>query len=217
MARHFCDYGLVIGFSLSLGGGIEAAAIKGRVVDSAGKPIAGAEVRVWQKLPARDGQRISDQQAGFDGRDVMVTDDDGRFATPDVLVEEAFARIVVEAGGMLAGRSGWIEIGKDAKQSTIAAPDIVLKRLTAVAGKVVDRQGQPIAGVTVFNSGDGNERLEAVTGQNGEFLLGGVPEGPVFLFAEKPGYRFKGLHLPASKREAAFTLSRVDEAVEAVA
>lgn len=217
MARRFFDYGLVIGFSLSLAGGIEAAALKGRVVDSTGKPLAGAEVRVWQKLPARDGQRISDQQTTFDGRDVMVTDDDGRFATPNVLVGEAFARIVVEAGGMLAGRSGWIEIGKDAKRATIAAPDIVLKRLTAVVGKVVDRQGQPIAGVIVFNSGDGNERADAVTGQNGEFLLGGVPDGPVFLFAEKPGYRFTGLHLPSSERNALFTLFRVDEAVEAVA
>lgn len=207
---------LAIGFSLSFVAGIEAAAIKGRAVDSTGKPIAGAEVRVWQKLPAREGQGNSDQQTMFEGRDVLVTDDDGQYFTPDVLVEEAFARIVVEADGMLAGRSGWIEIGKDAKDATVVAPEIVLRRLTAVIGNVVDRRGEPIAGVTVFNSGDGNQRVEAITGQSGGFILKGVPEGPVFLFAEKPGYRFTGRHLSADEREAAFTLAAVDEPVEPV-
>lgn len=100
--------------------------------------------------------------------------------------------VVVEAEGMLAGRSGWIEIGKD---STLAAPAIVLKRLTAVRGKVVDRAGRPVAGVSVFNSGDGHERVEAMTGPGGKFLLNSVPEGAVFLFAEKPGYRFTATHL----------------------
>src|SRR5215469_8779703 len=198
----------------SFAGRIEAAVIQGRVVDSTGKPIAGAEVRIWQKLPAPDRQGISDQQTKFDGRDLLVTDDEGRFATPDVLVEEAFARIVVEADGMFASRSGWIEVGKEA---TATAPDFVLKRPTAVVGKVVDRRGQPVAGVTVFNSGDGHERVEATTGANGKFFLNGVPEGALFLFAEKPAYRFTGMCLPADKRDAAFTLATVDEPAEPVA
>lgn len=29
---------------------IDAATIEGRVIDSEGKPVAGAEVRIWQKL-----------------------------------------------------------------------------------------------------------------------------------------------------------------------
>ncbi|HEX7446787.1 MAG TPA: carboxypeptidase regulatory-like domain-containing protein [Pirellulales bacterium] len=217
MLRFLLRCGLIVAIGFSRVSGIEAAAIKGRVVDSTGKPIAGAEVRMWQKLPAREGQGISNQQTMFDGRDILVTDDEGRFATPDVLVEEAFARIVVEDVGMLAGRSGWIEIGKDAKEAMVAAPDIVLERLTAVVGKVVDRRGQPVAGVTVFSSGDGNGRVEAITGQSGKFLLRGIPGGRAFVFAEKPGFRFTGMGLPTSKREAAFTLTAIDEPVEAVA
>lgn len=188
-----------------------AAAIRGRVMDSAGQPVAGAEVRIWQKLPVPAGRGVSDQQANFGDGDVLITDAEGRFATPDVLVGEAFAYVVAEAEGPLAGRSGWIEIGKDA---LVTAPDIVLARLRAVTGQVLDRQGQPVAGATVFNSGDGDQRVETKTGRNGKFFLDGVPEGQVFLFAEKPGYRFTGINLPAGESVAAFTLASLDETAE---
>ncbi|HVA46875.1 MAG TPA: carboxypeptidase-like regulatory domain-containing protein [Pirellulales bacterium] len=190
-----------------------AATIEGRVVDSAGKPLAGAEVRIWQKLRAPDG-RFADRPVEFDGGDVLLTDADGRFVSPDVLAGEAFARIVIEADGMLAGRSGWIEIGNDA---AVAAPDILLRRLRTVTGDVNDRRGQPVARVTAFNSGDGHRRVEAKTGRTGKFLLEGVPEGPVFLFAEKSGYRFTGQRLEVGRSIAGFTLALVDEEVEPLA
>ncbi|HEV3339783.1 MAG TPA: carboxypeptidase-like regulatory domain-containing protein [Pirellulales bacterium] len=168
-------------------------------------------MRVWQKLPAPAGNGVSDQQVTFDGRDVLITDAAGRFASRDALVGKAFARVVAESKGMLAGRSGWIEVGENAK---VAVPDIVLKTLRAVSGKVVDRQGQPLADVTVFNSGDGHQRAEATTRPDGAFLLKGIPEGAVFLFAEKSGYRFTGVYLPADRSNPTLTLATVDETVE---
>ncbi|HVA46877.1 MAG TPA: carboxypeptidase-like regulatory domain-containing protein [Pirellulales bacterium] len=187
-----------------------AATIEGRVVDSAGKPLAGAEVRVWQKLRGPDG-RFADRPVEFDGGDVLLTDAEGRFVSPDVLAA-GNAQIVAEAGGMLAGRSGWIKVAKDAVATK--APDITLKGLRLITGLVLDRRGRPVDGATVFNSGDGHERVEGRSKGGGKFLLTEVPKGGVFLFAEKPGHRFTGVRLPADQAEATLVLTSLDEPAE---
>ena len=196
---------------------VGAATLQGRVVDSAGRPIARVEVWIWQKVPVPGGRgaRAFDQPIKFDGSDVLLTDAEGHFLTPDVWVGETFVRVTAEGNGTLAGRSAWIEIGNNL--AAVVAPDIVVKRLRAVFGQVLDRPGQPIAGATVFNSGDGHERVETKTGRNGKFFLENVPEGPVFLFAEKEAYRFAGMHLAAGEPDADFTLSSVEEEVEPLA
>ena len=193
---------------------LDAATIEGRVVDSAGNPIAGAEVRIWQKLLGGPNGGSIDRPTDFDGGDVLHTDAEGRFVSPDVLVGEAFARIVVEADGMLAGRCGWIEIRKDAQAK---APDITLKRLRIVIGKVLDRRGAPVDGASVFNSGDGHERVKTTSKGGGKFRLADVPEGGVFLFAEAPGYRFTGSRLPTDETQASLTLTSVDEPAKPLA
>jgi hypothetical protein len=106
-------------------------------------------------------------------------------------------------------RSGWIKIAEDAAEAE--APDITLKRLRIIIGRVLDRRGQPVDGATVFNSGDGHERIEARSKGGGKFLLTDVPEGGVFLFAEKPGYRFTGMRLPPDEAQATLVLTALDE------
>ncbi|HEX5443099.1 MAG TPA: hypothetical protein VFW87_04685, partial [Pirellulales bacterium] len=101
---------------LSLWSASHAAVIAGRMVDGDGKPVADAEVRVWQKLPDPMGQTISDQPVRFaegGGGDVLRTDADGRFETPDVVAPDAFARVFVDAEGMLTARGEWLEIRQD--------------------------------------------------------------------------------------------------------
>ena len=73
----------------------EAATIEGRVVDSAGEPLAGAEVRIWQHVRGPDG-RLADRRVDFNGGDVLLTDAEGRFVSPDVLIAGA-AQVVAEA------------------------------------------------------------------------------------------------------------------------
>jgi hypothetical protein len=186
----------------------DAATIEGRVVDSDGNPLARAEVRIWQKLG------VADRPVEFDGSDVLFTDAEGRFVSSDVLVA-GNAQIVAEAGGMLAGRSGWIRIAKNA--DAVKLPDITLKELRILTGRVLDRRGQPVDGATVFNSGEGHERVEARSKGGGKFLLPNVPKGGVFLFAEKPGYRFTGVRLPADQAKATLLLTSFDEPAEAKA
>lgn len=194
---------LAVSCFLMAPGSLAAATIEGRVVDSAGEPVAGAEVRIW---------RLPDQPVKFDGSDALLTDAEGRFVSPDVLARGATAQIVAGAPGMLAGRSGLTSIVKDAV--AIRLPDITLKGLRLVTGRVVDRRDQPVDGATVFNSGDGHERAEARSKGGGKFVLSDVPEGGVFLFAEKPGYRFTGVRLPAGRAEATLVLTSLDEPAE---
>ena len=97
---------------------------------------------------------------------------------------------------------------------SVKAPDITLKGLRIVTGRVHDRRGQPVDGATVFNSGDAHERIEARSKGGGKFLLTEVTKGGVFLFAEKPGYRFTGVRLPADQAEATLVLTPVDEPAE---
>ncbi|HEX5446138.1 MAG TPA: carboxypeptidase regulatory-like domain-containing protein [Pirellulales bacterium] len=189
----------------------DAATIEGRIVDADGKPLAHAEVRIWQKLRGPDG-RSADRSVEFDGSDVLLTDAEGRFVSPDVLAAGAPTQIVAEAGGMLAGRTGWIRLATDA--AAVKVPDIALIGLRLVMGRVLDRRGQPVDGATVFNSGDGDERVEATSKGGGRFFLRGVPKGAVFLFAEKPGYRFSGVRLPADRAEATLLLTSLGEPAE---
>jgi hypothetical protein len=186
-----------------------AATIEGRVVDSAGKPVAGAEVRIWQRFAGADRRSII-RPVEFDGGEVMHTDEEGRFASPDVLDGTASATMIVaEAEGLLAGRSSWLSFAKDV--AAVQGPDITLKRLRTVTGQVLDRRGQPVDGATVFNSGDGHERVETTSKGGGKFRLAGVPEGGVFLFAEKSGYRLTGVRLAADQADAKLALTAVDE------
>jgi hypothetical protein len=189
----------------------QAAAIKGRVVDSAGRPVAGAEVRFWRKIKAPDGSKRN-EPITFNGLETLNTDGVGRFAAPDVFDTAIPVRMVAQAKGMLAGRSGWVFPEKNITDME----DLVLRRLRSVSGEVVDRLGISVPGATVFNSGDGHARVETKTNEQGRFTLEGVPEGMVFLFAEKQGYRFSGI-VCRGDNDQRITLTRDGDKIEPLA
>lgn len=133
---------------------LSAATIEGRVVDSAGQPVAGAEVRIWERFSGANLVSTI-RQAEFDGGGVLHTDAAGRFVSPEMADSGSWSTMIVaEAEGLLAGRSGWLRIAKE--EVAVQAPDIALKRLRIVTGQILDRRDRPIDGATVFNSGDGH-------------------------------------------------------------
>jgi hypothetical protein len=195
--------GGVIAAHLFAAGSLDAGVIKGRVLDSAGRPIAGAEIRFWRRARPTGGTPVK-----FDDKEALLADGKGHFETPNIFDVNTPVRVTAQAVGMLAGRSGWFR----PQQEFTEVDDIVLAQLRSVPGRVVDSQGAPVAGATVFN-GDGHQRVEAKTGSTGKFLLEDVPEKALFLFAEKPGYRLSGSVLGADK-DTELRMARSDEPIE---
>ncbi|HVX12661.1 MAG TPA: carboxypeptidase regulatory-like domain-containing protein [Pirellulales bacterium] len=205
--RHLRKVGWAIAASFLFAGTLHAAVIKGRVVDGAGQPIAGAELGIWHKgLPVK-GLRPNEPVL-FDGKEKLLADDAGRFETPDTLDAKTPVRVVARAKGTLVGRSGWVLPSKDVNE----VDDIVLVGLRSIIGRVVDSQGTAIAGATIFN-GDGHERVEVTSGNSGKFFLDGVPDDAFFLFAEKSGYRLTGVMVD-SQKTVELRMAGSDEPIE---
>lgn len=181
-----------------------SAALKGRVVDTGGQPVAGAKIRVWRKIRA-PGALPRNEPVLFEKEETLEVDDAGRFTTPDVFDNTAPLRLVAEAEGLLAGRSGWL-IPQD---GVTEIEEIVLPRLRSFIGQVIDIQGAPIEGATVSNR-DGHRTVETKTGRTGKFLLEGVPADGQFLFVQKPSYCLTGVVIGGEK-PVELRLSRSDE------
>jgi hypothetical protein len=96
--------------------------------------------------------------------------------------------VVVRAPGQRSVLSAWATAVERAPR----LPDLVLRPLRTIGGRVVDRRGRPFAGVEVFQAGDGPEPTSTRTDDRGHFALAGFREGPVFLFARAAGFGFHG-------------------------
>ena len=84
-------------------------------------------------------------------------------------------------------------------------------RCRTISGRVVDRQGKPVAGIEVFQSGDGPERTSVRTDAGGRFTLGGFCHGPVCLFARGEGFRFFGRVVKPGDDDVTIELTRTSE------
>jgi hypothetical protein len=80
-------------------------------------------------------------------------------------------------GGLSDVLSEWITIGE---KSRVLLP-MLQTSLRTIGGRVVD-QDKPLAGIDIFQSGDGPEPTATNTNADGRFALGGFCQGSVFLF-----------------------------------
>ena len=90
-------------------------------------------------------------------------------------------------------------------------PLLVQRGLRTFRGRVIDRQGKPVAGARVFQTGDGPERTETTTDADGHFSLGGFRQGPVFLFVRCAGFRLHGQLIKAADATVTAELTRDSE------
>lgn len=182
-----------------------ACRLKGRVMDGAGKPIAGARVRVvWHYSGVGRSARWGTSR----GLETLRTDADGRFQSTALWPGDRY-NVAVSADGYSKSEATVLkgEAGKIHDVGTIS----LVRTNVKVAGVVVDSAGKPIAGVAVFNQGDAPRPLSTVTGADGHFQLAGLLDGPFYVFARKPGHRFTMKRMEASTAEARITLLRDDE------
>ncbi len=186
------------------------SAFRGRVLGTDGRPISNASIRVQARVNngPRGGMTSSIQ---FDGSDEIRTAADGTFETPRELDLALDYRLVVIADGFVSESTDFV---KPAPVEINVLPDLLLRRalkLRTMTGRVVDRQGRPLSGVTVLQSGDGPRRSRARTDAEGRFEIGGVADGPAFLFADQPEFRFGGRLIGAGNEAVELVLDRADQ------
>ena len=187
----------------------------GRVVDAAGRPVAGALVQFRVVDPAnvaqgpQPGRRIA-----ADGFEAVVTDGQGRYEGAARLDPRRSYLASAEAVDCESGRTRPVVQGAT-DNLRIHFPDLILDRHqvhSVLVGRVLGSDGRPIAGVIIHDL----VKHRAITDGSGWFRLEKVGgDGVAFLFASKPGYRFLGrsLTFPRDEPNRLITLKliRADE------
>lgn len=163
----------------------------GRVVDMAGSGVRDAQVTLRAiATPWRAG----DTREQFETR----TDAAGRFAlevptpTSDWIALTLTPQLYLDCAGRDFGPAG----GRDEPRLTIGDNDLGVIELAtagAVAGRVLDPQGQPIASAQISVEGDFRDGLAraACSNERGEFVVGHLPAGAYVLEAHAKGYRLE--------------------------
>jgi hypothetical protein len=183
----------------------------GLVLSPDGQPIDGASVRIWAMSLTPGGTIEGVRIVRFDDSDELLTDAEGRFLTPRPLRRDRLYRAFSSAEGFLPGQTRSLRpagFGPSSFHDLVLVPEA---RRVTVEGRVMDREGHPIAGVGIRTSADGPCCHRETTDIGGRFRLQDVPEGPFFLFAEKDGFRFSGWAIEAGGTAGNLTLTRLDE------
>jgi hypothetical protein len=152
----------------------------------------------------RDGPAVS-------GDGSATTDDKGRFEIPALAAGKLALNVFPAEGAQLRPRLPSNLTIEPGKTTEVTIPLEGPARLRTVAGRVVGLGGEPVDGVTVFQTGGSPEKTEALTDAQGRFKLSGVVARQTFLFARKAGYRFAGLAIGADEPDALFPIHRVNE------
>jgi len=168
-----------------------SSAVRGRVIDQDGNPVADAELRL---------RGVRADGTGYERR--SAPQDDGSFLRDDLepgltyrLTISARACNPVIPDEWVATAGGVRDLG------TIS----LYRYRGAVAGRVIDTAGQPVAGVTAFNAGDGPQRVEATTDEQGQFRLDGLLE-QAYVFVDSPEHRFEGVWAAAGAADVTVVL-----------
>ncbi|MGD9634219.1 MAG: carboxypeptidase regulatory-like domain-containing protein, partial [Pirellulales bacterium] len=165
---------------LALCGLAAADDITGRVVDTSGKPLAGATVQISTAAP-KVGVSVYCPSCYADCGKHATTDADGKFAIQNLDPSLTF-RLVAVVEGHRAGNSGRIDPLGDKANFQLAPLPSDLDPKQAVRGRIVDQDGKPVIGAVVSPVGckQGDRRWGgsvpgvdalSITNRNGEFLI----------------------------------------------
>jgi len=179
----------------------EPPAIAGRIVDAQGQPVPGARVRALGTneegfvLPL-DLEPEALPRAYWKQKQT-VSDEQGRYRIE--ALDKGALRLAVRAAGFAPRyENRWRVLGEPGQQ----LPDLVLLPGSQLAGRVVDRAGQGLAGVTLLESLDraqsslgvtfpGRGIPLAQTAADGSFAIDALAAGPWRLIVDGPGHQLR--------------------------
>jgi beta-lactamase regulating signal transducer with metallopeptidase domain len=146
--------------------------LRGKVIDTAGKPVKGAEVRLIG-IPKSEGATswfIDVDQAPIKGAFTSVTGEDGVWELRGVPAQGK-ATVQMEAPGAVVERN-YLSLGS-------APPPFVYRPEAALTGTVLYPDGRPAPGVRVIAlaTQHGPGSAEAFTGADGSYRVPGLPSG----------------------------------------
>jgi protocatechuate 3,4-dioxygenase beta subunit len=168
-----------------------ATAIEGVVVDAQGAPVAGAHVKAGRR--------------GWSEHPEVESGADGRFRLAGLLLGGLYQ--------LTAAKEGFAPADLEVEPPALGkgAPlRVVLRQGAGVAGRVVDAQGTPLAGVELllapsreyFQDGEMREPLQASTDAAGHFRFGGLSAGLFVLRGARRGFApatVRGIEIPTSQ------------------
>ena len=155
-----------------------AVTFTGRVVDPDGKGIESARITVMLRVSSW-GSSI--------GRDLITTDEQGKFEIKAIPTEHKYTLYVVAEG---YGEIRKEEISTDnAVNNHLDVGTLILAVANlSVSGVVVDNDGKPVAGARIYCSGEGQiTERRAQTDIEGKFTLEKVCAGKIQINADKSG------------------------------
>ncbi len=197
------------------------APIVSRVIDTKGKPLVGARVKLVVRPPppeAKSEERYSFSYAKWDEGEYLLTDEHGVFRTAVPIPLLCYYELMINAGEDVIPKS--TEPRPVILDGEARLADNVLIRQLKLSGRVIDSNGEPISNATIRAKGAFSLRVRsspefaiAQSSTDGRFTLHEVHPNARFVFAEKPGYRFNGILLEEGK-EIVLPLSLKSEPVE---
>lgn len=165
--------------------------LAGRIEVPSGAARADITVEVWARcgIPVSDSRDLYSmpERVGIEPGLIRVRAD-GFFETPQRLTIGTTYRVVVRRDGFALALSEWIRLGR----TPVASVSLTLRAVVKIEGRVIDRQGKPVAGVSVSQAAGGPA---STSDEAGRFVLAKARPGHSFLIARKEGFRFHGMAL----------------------
>jgi protocatechuate 3,4-dioxygenase beta subunit len=162
-----------------------AVVVAGRVLGPDGAPVAGARVQSFG--------------FGIGGGGGAVSDAEGRYRLPvTTFGQVGGAMLIARAPGFVQPPAAMMVTGK-ADANRVIAHDVKLERAAVVTGRVVDREGKPLAGTLLDLRSGGEDDMaglgallrpvQAFSAEDGSFLVDSAPAGKGHtLVARRTGY-----------------------------
>jgi protocatechuate 3,4-dioxygenase beta subunit len=143
-----------------------ARAVSVRVLDEDGKPVPRA---VITPVLHHHFLLVQPEASAPKDKERWVTDAQGRFESPKQLEPIGSYQLELRATGFHPETTA-AKLALESDAAVLAFGDVVLKRIRSVEGKVLDRQGRPVAGARIVQA-DGRQRVEGNTDAEGRFKL----------------------------------------------